>query len=359
MDEREPQRLYYCALCYLQTRQEKKAEDIFRDLSKNHPGTDAAKLSEKYLLSGASNKGKSSGPPRENVASVVSSTGNQKDGVQIQLNQSVGKNTSQTSQTQTANEPDELAIPFRRTSKGQLEVTAELKGRSMRMIFDTGAEECLFGKNQISAANLSNADRSRSAVLHSVSGPMSIYQIRAELKLGTLKKLLPVCVQDSDMEAGILGQPFLKGYGCTVDSQAGLIRLRKTGTDSSAVSYDSFAIPFKEVGDKLIVSAKLNGRNTDMCFDTGAFGVCLSKGQAEKLGIKLPDSPTSYTNGPNGRQAPSWDIRGDVALGPINKQSCPIRVIESETSYPLLGQNFYGERTYKIDRGKKEIRFAR
>ena len=256
-------------------------------------------------------------------------------------------------------EPDEFSVPFRKTSKGQIAVSADLQGRQLSMIFDTGAEECLFGRNQIAAANLSSADRSKSAMLNSVGGPVRIFQIRADIKLGGLKKTIPVCVQDTDMESAILGQPFFKGYDCSVDNQAGLLRFRKAGKGAAAISYDSFAIPFKEVGDKIIVSAKLNGINTDMCFDTGAFGVCLSKAQSEKFGLALPENPSGNTKGPNGHRVTSWDIYADLSLGPIRKNSCPMRVIEAETSFPLLGQNFFGDRMFSIDRSKKEIRFAR
>lgn len=255
-------------------------------------------------------------------------------------------------------EPDEFSTPFSKTSKGQISVSADLQGRQLNMIFDTGAEECLFGRNQISAANLANAERSKTVILNSVSGPVSTYRILAEVKLGGLKKRIPICVQDTDMDSAILGQPFFKGYDCSVDNQAGLIRFRKVG-GRSGITYDSIAVPFTEVGDKIIVTAKLNGRNTDMCFDTGAFGVCLSKAQCQKIGLSIPESPSTYTRGPDGRRVPSWEIRANLALGPITKYSCPMRVIDAETSYPLLGQNFFGDRMFNIDRSKKEIRFAR
>ena len=170
---------------------------------------------------------------------------------------------------------------------------------------------------------------------------------------------LPVCVLDQDMEAGILGQPFLQGYSCVVDNQSGLIRLHRSGSAASTASLDSFAIPFVLDGDKIIVSALMKGCPIKMCFDTGSFGVCLSKSQCENLGLKVPDTLPERTHGPNGQQVPSWHMSEDLSLGPIKKRAFPIRVIDSEISYPLLGQNFFGDRTYSIDMDKKEIRFAR
>lgn len=258
-----------------------------------------------------------------------------------------------------SDEPEEIAIPFHRTSKGQITVNASLHGRSLELIFDTGAEACLFGKNQFEMANLSNEKRSSSVVLNSVSGPIRVFQVMTDIKLGKLKRLLPVCVQDNEMDTGILGQPFIKGYSCSIDNQAGLIRLRKNGKNMHALPFDSVVVPFKEVGDKIIVSARLNGQVTEMCFDTGAFGVCVSKKQSEKLGLKIPDSLPAQTRGPNGMQVNSWETRADLSLAQISKPSCPVRIIDSEMSFPLLGQNFFGERSYSIDRDRKEIRFAR
>ncbi len=314
----ESQSLYYSALCYLNTGKKEKADQLFAELLKRFPDTEAARHSKVYLKAN-----KAQAPIEKNK--------------------------------ETANE---IAIPFRRTANGQITVNAELHGRSINMIFDTGAEECLFGKNQIDRANLSKAERSRLVQLNSVSGKMSVYQIMADIKLGSLERNLPVCVQENDMEAAILGQPFFKGYVCAVDNQAGLIRL-KNKTEMSSIPYDSVRVPFREEGDKLIVQAELNGRKCDMCFDTGAFGVCLSVTQCKKLGLEVPESSSSYTKGPNGQSVPSWQIHADLSLGPIKKKYFPVRVIESETSFPLLGQNFFGERSFSIDREKKEIRFAR
>jgi predicted aspartyl protease len=161
------------------------------------------------------------------------------------------------------------------------------------------------------------------------------------------------------MEAGILGRPFLSAFNCVVDNQSGLIRLRRNSAQASAFPLDSFAIPFTLDGDKMIVSAGINGREVDMCFDTGSFGVCLSKSQCEQLRIKVPDTLAERTHGPNGVAVSSWQVSGEISLGPIHKRAFPIRVIDSEISYPLLGQNFFGDRNYKIDTTKKEIRFAR
>jgi predicted aspartyl protease len=323
--DREAQRLYYAALCYLHTARSREAEELLTRICRDFPASEAAGLADRYLkASKAAVARVPAAPPAE-----------------------------------TSLQPVEISIPFTKTARGQLTVRAELHGCSMNMIFDTGAEECLFGRNQIEAANLKTAEHSKPATLNSVAGPMRVFRIFADISLNGFKKSLPICVLDQDMEAGILGQPFLSGYSCVIDNQAGLLRLRATGNAGSSASLDSFAVPFTLDGDKIIVRARLKGRSLDMCFDTGSFGVCLTRSQCEHLGVKVPDSAAEHTRGPDGQQVESWHINEDISLGPINKKAFPIRVVDSQISYPLLGQSFFGDRTFNIDRDRKEIRFAR
>lgn len=332
--ESDSKRFYYCALCYLQMGQTEKARELFQRIEANFKGSEAAQLSHAFLLQTI---------PR---ASTLPPNG-----------RAVAAAASSTTASLPSDSP-EFSIPFRRTSKGQMAVQGDLQGRSMEMIFDTGAEECLFGRNQVETANLSDADRQRMPPLNTVSGPVPVYKVNASIKLGSLKRTLPIMVQDAVMDTPILGQPFFNGYDCSVDGQAALMRFHKSGLRSN-FKVDSFAVPFRDDGDKMIVTARFNGRNVDMCFDSGAFGVCLSKDQAERMRIKIGDTPPTNTKGPNGSYVNSWDMFADITLGDIRKEHFPIRVIDCTTSYPLLGLNFFGDRIYKIDREKKEIRFAR
>lgn len=228
----------------------------------------------------------------------------------------------------------------------------------MEMLFDTGAEECLFGPSQILKARIENSPRSELTTLHSVSGPITVYFTPCEIRLGTLVKKIKICVQNHNMEMPILGAPFFQDYSCAVDNQAGFIRFsRASKTNFSPL--DSYAVPYEEEGNKILVRAQVNGRWTSMCFDTGAFGVCMSKNQATYLGIQIPDHSSTFTKGPDGNEVQSWDVFADVSLGSINKRNCPVRILDSKISYPLLGQNFFKDRMYTIDRARKEIKFPR
>ncbi len=329
--EGESKRLYYSALCLLHLGSEAEAVSTFQAIQKKFPKSEAAIHSSTYLLT------KGTEPLGE--ASDVSK----------QDRKNSAKASDKSSKQSTT-------VPFRRTRKGQITVNATLNGRNMEMIFDTGAEECLFGQSQAEQAGV--LEKTQSVTLRTVSGPVSAYYSPANIKLGEINRSVRVCVQDQNMEHGILGAPFMQGYTCTIDNRAGFLKfVPESAAESKRI--DSVTIPFEEDGAKIIVSAKINDWATSMCFDTGAFGVCLSKKQAERFRIKIPEAGPVYTKGPNNLEVAGWDVTADISLGPFSKRNCPVRIMDCELSYPLLGQNFIGDKLFTIDRRSKEIQFAR
>lgn len=224
------------------------------------------------------------------------------------------------------------------------------------MIFDTGAEECLFGRAQAELAGVH--EQLQSVTLKTISGPVSAFYSIANIKLGDINKDVRVCVQDQNMEHAILGAPFMQGYTCTIDNRGGFLRLvPEEASDFKRI--DSVSIPFEEDGAKIIVEAKINDHYRSMCFDTGAFGVCLSKKQADRLNIRVPDTSPTYIKGPNNNEVASWDVTANITLGPFSKRNCAVRIMDCEISYPLMGQNFFGDKLFTIDRRRREIQFAR
>lgn len=319
----ESKRLYYSALCHLHLGNETEAVSTFHTIQAKFPKTEAAKHSSDYLKT----KGSHAGADRKNNDVSLADA-----------------------------KMPACTVPFRRTRKGQITVNAALNGRNMEMIFDTGAEECLFGQAQAELAGVT--EKVQNVTLKTVSGPVSAYYSPASIKLGEINRRVRVCVQDQNMEHGILGAPFMQGYTCTIDNRAGFLKfVPESAAESKRI--DSVTIPFEEDGAKMVVSAKINDWTTSMCFDTGAFGVCLSKKQAERFRIKIPDATPVYIKGPNNQEVAGWDVTADISLGPFSKRNCAVRIMDCEFSYPLLGQNFFGDKLFTIDRRKKEIQFAR
>lgn len=335
----ESKRLYYSALCHLNLRKESEATRIFDLIRRQFPKSEAARLSSDYF------KMKSAG---------AQTPDGQTSGMQ---NSQIKPDTKDASlEEKVSSKAHSISVPFRRTRKGQMTVNATLNGRNMEMIFDTGAEECLFGTTQAQSAGVK--EQLQAVTLKTVSGPVSAFYSIATIKMGEIQKKLRVCVQDQNMEHGILGAPFLQGYTCTIDNRGGFLRfVPESASDFRRI--DSVSVPFELDGAKIIVNAKINDWTTSMCFDTGAFGVCVSKKQAERMDIKIPEASPIYIKGPNNQEVASWDVPANVSLGPFSKRACPVRIMDCEISYPLLGQNFFGDKLFTIDHKKREIRFAR
>ena len=45
--------------------------------------------------------------------------------------------------------PDQASVPFSHGRDGHLMVNTQINGRTVQMMFDTGASVCLIGKNQL------------------------------------------------------------------------------------------------------------------------------------------------------------------------------------------------------------------
>lgn len=113
----------------------------------------------------------------------------------------------------------------------------------------------------------------------------------------------------------------------------------------------------KEHGS-VVVTPSLNGRPIDMVFDTGAPGIVLGKEQLENLGIKAPTGKPAGRSGgsSNTNEIDYWIMMANVKLGPLEKEM-PIKVLETNHSQPLFGQNFFKEFDYTIDQGGGSIHF--
>jgi clan AA aspartic protease (TIGR02281 family) len=105
----------------------------------------------------------------------------------------------------------------------------------------------------------------------------------------------------------------------------------------------------------------IEGKQAQMYFDTGASGVMMSKDQARKFGITVPeDAQDTVANGTSAQlRGKKFPIRS-LRMGPIDKRNFDISVIDNfNFALPLLGQSFFGDSNYTIDNDAKVIRFSR
>jgi clan AA aspartic protease (TIGR02281 family) len=258
--------------------------------------------------------------------------------------------------------PEAARVYFTRQGNSLI-VDAEVNNRSMKMVFDTGAEVCAFGKNHLRALSIAPPEGEASGFASGVgsAGSVKTWNMRVNLKVGgIMRRNFPIVVQENLDTSPLLGQTFFSDYTYVIDNGANSIAFTKKGATRHAGA-DAYAVPFTREGKEMIVTVQINGRSCPMIFDTGAEGVTFSAGQVKNLGISIPDdaTPEVHQGIAGTTNAVSFEV-STMKLGPVEKRNIKIGVVESSNMpKPLLGQSFFGDWQYTIDNQAKLIHFLR
>ena len=132
------------------------------------------------------------------------------------------------------------------------------------------------------------------------------------------------------------------------------------GPFGSLVAPDETRIYYQTVGDSLVVDASVDDNPIKMLFDTGASLTLFGKDQLQAMGIAVPKGqPTGVVSGVGGGgTAPIWSMRVDLQVGSIMRRNFPIAFAENQ-SMPILGQTFFNEFDYTINRADNSILFVK
>jgi clan AA aspartic protease (TIGR02281 family) len=244
-----------------------------------------------------------------------------------------------------------------------------VNGRPMKMIFDTGAEICAFGKDNLVSAGIPVPTGQATGTSHGVGdgGAQQTWGLNVDLKVGTIeRKNFHVRVQDSVHGYPLLGQTFFQDFTYTIDNGAKSIHFVRKRSNAGSVyaadpSRDPNSVPFTRHGNELVVNVSVNGRPTQLYFDTGATSVSLTKAQIKQLGLTIPeDADVLEVQGVAGTtRARRFNVRS-MRMGPIEKRDFAVDVCDSEMGgLGLLGQTFYNDHQYTIDYERGYIHFLR
>jgi predicted aspartyl protease len=109
----------------------------------------------------------------------------------------------------------------------------------------------------------------------------------------------------------------------------------------------------------IIVEGSIEGRPCDMTFDTGAAACCITFDQLKALGIPPPQGKPDTMAGGAGssEQMGAWTMHLDLKVGKIERRQFPILVLDTHLPTPLLGENFYHDYEYTIDKVSNSITF--
>lgn len=324
---------YYRALTYQYLGDRAKASSYYQQILQKFPSSAAAEYARQALTP----------PPRASRASRSSG--------------------SREFQSSYGADPEQSKIYFTRQGRS-LVIDAEVNNRRIPVIFDTGAEACVFGVNHLQQMGISAPTGPATGEASGVgsSAPVKTWQMNVDLKVGQIRRTnFPITVQADLPTTPLLGQSFFSGFEYTIDDSINTIVLARAGAARPHSGHDSYAVPFTNEGKEVVVTVEVNGKKCDMYFDTGADGITFTREQARNVGLSIPeDAEEGSSMGIGGTTSSlTFPVRR-MRMGPIEKSDIPVSVIEQgKMPKPLLGQTFYGGWQYTIDNQSKVIKFVR
>lgn len=199
---------YYQGLCYQQLGDLRRAKQVYRTVCRRFAGTPEAQMAGTFLKRV---DGESSGQATSTTdvaisagaafASVRSTAGSDPDWQPL---------------------PSEAKIPFTRSTGRHLFVDAQVNGRPMKVIFDTGAEVCLFGSSHLAQAGLAASSYGPAVTVAGVGGAAQARTVVVTVIVGPIKRTMPVLVQDDLPLLCFWARHFSKGSSTALTIKADL-----------------------------------------------------------------------------------------------------------------------------------------
>jgi len=382
---RESSYYYYYALCQQRTGDLAGARKTYLSIIKSFPGSDAATSAGGALgvmdRTGAGltpsattqteaqpSTGGTAAPARSGTRSTTPT--NSAPGTAPKVNTTIEAPTvsghAGFSGSGTVTGPDECNIHFEKVNNSII-VDAMVNYRPTKMIFDTGAEHCAFAKNHLQEMSLRAPTGPPTGKAGGVGagGVQDTWDMPVTLTIGPItRKDFHISVQTEMMGQPLLGETFFQDFTYTIDNGGSNIHVRRKNKQQGSIYHqqnDPYAVPFTRMGNEIIVQGQVNGRPTQVIFDTGASVCAFTKEQVSALGISIPDdAQQGQTQGIAGMSATSIFPIKSIRVGPIEKRDFDIHVVsDAKMPAPLLGQTFYGDWQYTIDYENKLIHFLR
>jgi predicted aspartyl protease len=376
---------YYLGCCYYQSKQIEEAKRIYRYIRNAFPQSNEARMAGTMLgqldptIASAAPAPAAPAPAEplnadnpsdkdvlavaKQIAAMASAGGSPSKGLSadalrvLQSAAARSKSLASSEDAELKTLPDTGKFNFKRGPSGHMDVTISVNGHPMHCWFDTGAG-AFFGRGQLQAAGV---DLSKAEPAGYTSGwagnRVKIWQIPAEVQLGTIKRRIPIVFQEASEITPLIGQDFVRGYQYEIDDKAGVVTMKKTfGDDVASKHVDSlYDVPCRQEGRDDVIDLTVNGRKCKAFIDTGAFSTIIHPSTARQLGIEIPpDAEVEYGSGVGG----SFAVRIvylDLRCGPIHKPDFKVRI--GGTAGNCIGQDFMEGWRVKVDRERSLMRF--
>ena len=106
------------------------------------------------------------------------------------------------------------------------------------------------------------------------------------------------------------------------------------------------------------LTVNLNGRNTRLMLDTGASGILVDRGIAEKAGISKLTETKIGGIGDKGRRSGHVGLASSIKIGELEFQDCPVEILDSRSVAGvegLIGGDVFAEFLVNIDLQKEKL----
>jgi aspartyl protease family protein len=142
----------------------------------------------------------------------------------------------------------------------------------------------------------------------------------------------------------------LAGYGLWSDIRRDIMPIQEVAQDGTV------EVP-RAADGHYYLTVMINGTAVPFMVDTGASGMVLAEGDAEKLGIDLGElSFLGQANTANGVVRTARITLPLVELGPFRNEDFQAFVTEGELDQSLLGMDYLGQFRMEFDQGKLVLR---
>lgn len=256
--------------------------------------------------------------------------------------------------------PDDQTVSFRKSKQGDLLVSAHIDGRPTDMIFDTGADVCLMSKDHLRALGLPMPTGKPTTTISGVGAKIPAWEVEHTISIGKLSRRQVICVAEKLECEPLLGQTFFGDLQYSIDNATGHIRFMRKGAGQRNVPIYTANVPYRKLGNNIVVTVRVNGIETDAYFDTGAAVCSFSYLDAIKLELRPTENSEVYVGTREGISAANKSVTFEVdsmELGPIRRRNVAVSVTSGYQGLPLLGQSFFGFNRFVIDPDAQVIRF--
>ena len=238
-----------------------------------------------------------------------------------------------------------------RDDAGFLSVRASIAGKPVRLMLDTGSNAGLITPNAVQALGL-QIDANAKVTLQGTNGPrQSVAVARAtRVTLGTLTlgdiplpiATLPAAPRLAPPVVGFLGGDVLSHFDLDIDIPHHRLELWRITAGCTPPAWRSAyeRVPLAADGDRLSLTAALDGEAVSALLDTGARSRVVSDATARRLGVdkgRLATEPGGISSGIGLRpQVYHWHRFARFAVGSAVERNPVLTVAPLDSRFDML-----------------------